>query len=105
MNLHLFTFLSQNTPRKGVQQVVKIIKFAKKHPPDLAWKSYLQKGSPKCENLPLQRFKPISKGPRYTEKHRKLDPRWTPDLQFVCKLGTPKNNKKQAAKKSSTLPK
>ena len=58
------------------------------------WKSY-----------PLQRFKPISKGPRYTKKHCHLDPKWTPELQIVRKKGTQKNCKKQAAKKSSKVPK
>ena len=58
------------------------------------WKSY-----------PLQRSKPISKGPRYPKKHHNLDPKWTPELQIVSKMGVQKISKKQSAKKSSTLPK
>ena len=34
-----------------------------------------------------------------------MDPKWAPDLQFASKLDTQKNSKKQAAAKSSTLPK
>ena len=45
------------------------------------WKSY-----------PLQRFKPISKGPRYPKQHHNLDPKWIPELQIVRKMGTQKNS-------------
>ena len=53
------------------------------------------------KSYPLQRFKPISKGPRYPKKHRQLDPKWIPELQIVRKISTQKNNKKKAANKSS----
>ena len=100
--LHFFTFLYQNTPRKGVQKVIKIVKLIKKSPTrsslhlmpvkriSKVWKSY-----------PLQSFKPISKGPSHPKKHHKLNPNWTPDLQFVNQMGTEKKCKKQAANKSS----
>ena len=48
--LHLFIFWSQNTPQEGSKKYYKSWKSIKKHPPDLAWNSYLQKGRQKYEN-------------------------------------------------------
>ena len=47
---HFFTFLSQNTPQKGAKKCQKAWKSTNKPPPDPAWKPYLQKASPECEN-------------------------------------------------------
>ena len=48
--LHVFTFLSQNTPQQGAKECQKSSKSLKKHPPDPAWKTYLPKASLKSEN-------------------------------------------------------
>ena len=99
--LHFFTYLSQKggpTKRQKSQNSVK------DHSSNLAWKSCLQKGPPKCESYSLQRFKLISKVPRYPEKPPKLDPELLVKLQNVRKLRTPKNYKKSFAGKSSKVP-
>ena len=52
--LHIFTFLSLNTPQQGAQECRKSSKSSKKHPSDPAWKTYLQKAYLKSENrIPL----------------------------------------------------
>ena len=47
---HFFTFSSQSSPRKDSKKCPKLQKSTKKHLPDLALNSSLQKGAPKCEN-------------------------------------------------------
>ena len=47
---HIFAFSSQNSPRKGSTKYKKSSTSTKKHLPDLALNSSLQKGTPKCEN-------------------------------------------------------
>ena len=101
--VHLF--VPKHSP-KGSQKVSRIMKIYKKTSTRSSLETIPAKSTSKVwESYPLQRFKPISKGPRYTKKHRKLDPKCTPELQFVSKMGTQKNNKNKAANKSSTLPK
>ena len=51
--LYVFTYLSQNTSQKGVRKRQQSQKSIKNHSLNLAWKSCLQNGSPKCENHTL----------------------------------------------------
>ena len=94
-------FVPKHSP-EGSQKVSKIMKIYKKTSTRSSLETIPAKSTSKVwKSYPLQRFKPISKGPGYPKKHRQLDPKWTPELQIVRKIGTQKNNKKQAAKKSS----
>ena len=78
--VHLF--VPKHSP-EGSQKVLKIMKIYKKHPPDLAWKSYLQKAPPKCENRIL--FKVLSLFPRVPGTPKSIAT-WTPNGPRNCKL-------------------
>ena len=81
--LHFFTFLSQNTPERRSPNRQESYKSIKKHSPDLAWKSYLQKGSPKCENrIP---FNVLSLFPRFPDTHKNIT-NWIPNGPRNCNL-------------------
>ena len=81
--LHLFTFLSQNSPRKGSQKCQKSEKSMRNHPPDLALNSYLQKGPPKCENRIL--FNVLSLFPKVPGTPKSIT-NWTPNGSRNCNL-------------------
>ena len=77
-----YSILSHNCPKthpkRGSKKRQKSQKSIKDHSLNLAWKSCLQKEPPKCDNhTPFQRFKPISKVPRYPKKPPKLNPKLT----------------------------
>ena len=77
-----------------------------KYSVNLAWKSYLQKGTPKCENrIPFNVLSLFPRFPGTPKKAPKLDPELTLKPQNVRKLRTQKNNKKTTPKKSSKGPK
>ena len=101
--LHFFTFLSQNTPQKGATKCQKSWKSTKKHPPDLAWKPYLQKAPPKCENrIP---FNVSSLFPRVPGTPKSIA-NWIPNGPRNCNLWAkwvPKKTTKNKSLKSHQL--
>ena len=89
-----FSHNCTKTPLKGGQQKRhKSKKSVKDHSSNLAWKSCLQKGPPKCENhIP---FKVLSLFPRFPgtpKSFPKLDPECKLKLQNVRKWRTGKND-------------
>ena len=98
----VFLICCKNTPQNGVQQTSNILKIDKR----LLIKSSLEimpakRASKVWKSYSLQRFKPISKVPRYPKKAPKLDPIWILKLKNVRKWRTQKNNKKQTTTKSA----
>ena len=81
--LRCFTFLSQITSQKGAKKSQKSWQSTKKPPPDLAWKPYLQKASPKCENrIP---FNVLSLFPRVPGTPKSIA-NWIPNGPRNCNL-------------------
>ena len=101
--LHFFTFLSQNTPQKGAKKCQKAWKSTNKPPPDPAWKPYLQKASPKCENrIP---FNVLSLFPKVPGTPKSIA-NWIPDGPRHCNLWAnwaPKKTTKNKPLKSHQL--
>ena len=98
--LHIFAFLSQNASQKGAKKYQKSRKSTKKHPPDLAWKPYLQKAPPKCENR--IRFNVLTIFPRVPGTPKSIA-NWIPNGSRNCKLcekWAPKNTTKNKPLKS-----
>ena len=101
--LHFFTFLSQNTPQKGAKKCQKAWKSTNKPPPDPAWKPYLQKASPECENrIP---FNVLSLFPKVPGIPKSIA-NWTQDGPRTCNLWAnwaPKKTTKNKPLKSHQL--
>ena len=101
--LHSFTFLYRNTPQKGTTKCQKSSKSSKKHPPDPAWKPYLQKAPPKCENrIP---FNVLSLFPRVpgTQKTLQIGPQMDPGTAICEQNGYPKKQQKESHEKGNNL--
>ena len=79
--LHFHTFVPRHSRTRASKKRQKSQKSITNRSVNLAWKSYLQKGPPKCENrIPFKRFKSISEVPRYPKKAPEMDSKWTPKL-------------------------
>ena len=97
--LHFFAFLSQNTPQKGAGKCQKAWKSTNKPPPDPAWKPYLQKASPECENR--IRFNVLSLFPKVPGIPKSIA-NWTQDDPgpAICEqTGHPKKQQKTSRQK------
>merc|ERR1711966_38930 len=80
LTLFSYSIFSHNCPKtlpkRGSKKRQKSQKSVKDHSSNLAWKSCLQKGFPKCENrIP---FNVLSLFPRFPGTPKKL-PNWTPN--------------------------
>ena len=92
--IHFFHLSVSKHPPERSRKVSKITKIYNKTSTRSSLETIPAKSSSKVlKSYPLQRFKPISKGPRYTKKHRKLDPNGPRNCNLQAKWPSKKQQK------------